>query len=130
MKLELLVRDSKIQVKHALDEVFNLAKHSCVGYLGAWTSATTKKVSELLSIPSIDRSIIAHSATSPELSESRFSNVLRTKPADDIAAKLMTQLMKGRSVGWLVHCTCSTVLSAKWSVRVHDEQSQLDSGNK
>ena len=104
LKLELLVRDSKIQVKHAMDEVLDLARHSCVGYLGCWTSATTKKVSELLSIPSIDRSIIAHSATSPELSESRFSNVLRTKPADDIAAKLMTQLMKGRlvcrAVGW------------------------------
>ena len=122
MKLELLVRDSKIQVKHALDEVFNLAQHSCVGYLGAWTSATTKKVSELLSVPSIDRSIIAHSATSTELSEYRFSNVLRTIPADDITAKLMTQLMQGRSVGRSVGSLHLPHRAAKRGSRVHGKQ--------
>ena len=95
MKLKLLVRDTKLQTEYALQEVDNLARHNCVGYIGAWKSDTTIEVSELLSIPSIDRTITAYSASSPRLSEPAFSNVLRTKESDEIQAKLMAKLMSG-----------------------------------
>ena len=94
-KLELLVEDSKNQAKHALDGALNLVQHDCVSFIGAWASGPTMKVSTFLSIPSINRAIIGPSQTSPQLSESRFSNFLRTPPSDDVAANHMAELMKG-----------------------------------
>ena len=95
VKLKLLVRDTKLQTEYALQEVDNLARHDCVGYIGAWNSGTTIEVSELLSIPSIDRAITAYSASSPRLSEPDFSNVLRTKLSDEVGTKLISKLMRG-----------------------------------
>ena len=95
VKLKLLVRDTRVQTKYALEETYNLAKHNCVGYIGAWNSGTTIEVSNLLSIPSIDRAIIAYSASSPRLSEPDFSNVLRTKESDVVPTKLIAKLMTG-----------------------------------
>ena len=102
VKLKLLVRDTKIQTKHALDEVHKLAKRGCVGYIGAWTSGLTMEVSKLLSIPSIDRAMIAYSAESPELNDPSFSNILRTKPSFEVAANMFAKLMKSQLVGCLV----------------------------
>ena len=95
VKLKLLVSDTRVQTKYALEETYNLAKRNCVGYIGAWNSGTTIEVSNLLSIPSIDRAIIAYSASSPRLSERDFSNVLRTKESDAVPTKLMAKLMTG-----------------------------------
>ena len=95
MKLELLVSDTKVQTKYALEEAYKLANHNCVGYIGAWTSGTTIEVSNWLSIPSIDRAIIAYSASSPRLSEPDFSNVLRTKESDEVPTTLIAKLMGG-----------------------------------
>ena len=95
MKLKLLVSDTKIQTKYTLEEAYSLAKRDCVGFIGAWTSGTTMQASKLLSISSIDRAIIAYSASSPRLSEPDFSNVLRTKLSDEVGTKLMTKLMRG-----------------------------------
>ena len=95
VKLKLLVSDTKTQTKYALEEAYNLAKHNCVGYIGAWNSDTTIEVSNWLSIQSINRAIIAYSASSPRLSEPDFSNVLRTKESDEVLTKLMAKLMTG-----------------------------------
>ena len=95
VKLELLVSDTKIQTKYALEEAYNLAKRNCVAFIGAWNSGTTIEVSNWLSIASIDRAIIAYSASSPRLSEPDFSNVLRTKESDEVLTKVMAKLMRG-----------------------------------
>ena len=95
VKLNLLVSDTRVQTKYALEETYNFAKHNCVGYIGAWNSGTTIEVSNLLSIPSIDRAIIAYSASSPRLSEPDFSNVLRTKQSDEVLAILIAKFMRG-----------------------------------
>ena len=101
LKLKLLVRDSKLQVKQAKAEVLKLrlAKRDCVGFIGPASSGPATEVSDLLSLGPIDRAVISYSVTSPILSESRFSNFLRTPPTDDVQAKLMAKLMKGPLFG-------------------------------
>ena len=99
MKLKLLVRDSKRQAKQAMGEAFKLIEQGCVALIGPASSGPTTEISTLMSkIPPIDRTIIGYSATSPKLSESSFSNFLRTPPADDVQAALMAILMKGLCV--------------------------------
>ena len=97
VKLELLVSDIKIQTKYALGEAYKLVKRNCVGFIGTWTSGTTIEVSKLLSIPLIDRAIISYAASSPQMSEPDFSNVLRTKESDEVVTTLMAKMMRGSS---------------------------------
>ena len=99
VKLKLLVRDTKLEAQTAANEASNLAKRGCVGFIGPWASGPTIRVSNLLSIPSIDRALIGFSATSPQLSEDEFSNFLRTKESDAVSSKLMAKLMKGPLFG-------------------------------
>ena len=101
VKLKLLVRDTKYEGQTAANEASNLAKRGCVGFIGPWASGPTIRVSNLLSIPSIDRALIGYSASSPQLSEHEFSNFLRTKQSDAVFSKLMAKLMKGPSFGLL-----------------------------
>ena len=98
MKLELLIGDSKGNAQSALAEAFRHIQHGSIGFIGPSSSGPTKEVSRWLSIPSIDRAVIGYSATSSELSDSAFSNFVRTPPTDDIPAKVMAELMKGRSI--------------------------------
>ena len=98
MKLKLLVGDSKLQVKQAKAEILRLAKRDCVGFIGPASSGPATEVSDLLSLGPIDRAVISYSATSPTLSDSRFSNFLRTAPTDDVQANLVAKLMKGMLV--------------------------------
>ena len=99
VKLKLLVRDTKLEGQTAANEASNLAKRGCVGFIGPWASGPTIRVSNLLSIPSIDRALIGFSATSPQLSEDEFSNFLRTKESDAVSSKLMAKLMEGPLFG-------------------------------
>ena len=98
VKLKLLVRDSKLQVKQAKAEVLRLAKRDCVGFIGPASFGPATEVSNLLALGPIDRAVISYSATSSTLSGSRFSNFLRTPPTDDLQANLMAKLMKGMLV--------------------------------
>ena len=109
MKLKLLVRDSKMQVKQAKAEALRLAKRDrvgpggfqmspVVGFIGPASSGSAREVSDLLSLEPIDRAVISYSATSPTLSNSRFPNFLRTPPTDDVQANLMAKLMRGMLV--------------------------------
>ena len=92
----MLIGDTKRQETLALSEAYRHFQKRSVGFIGAASSSPTVAVSKWLSIPSIDRAMISYSATSPELSEPRFSNFLRTPPSDDVPAQLMAQqLMKG-----------------------------------
>ena len=96
VKLKLLVGDTKLQVRQAQAEVLRLAKLDCVGFIGPASSALAPEVSALLSLkPRPDRATISYSVTSSELSESRFSNFLRTIPTNDVQTKLMAKLMRG-----------------------------------
>ena len=99
VKLKLLVGDTKLEAQRAANEASNLAKRGCVGFIGPWTSGSSMKVSNLLSMPSIDRAIISSSAVSPQLSTDEFSNFLRTKESDVVASKLLANLMKGQRFG-------------------------------
>ena len=102
VKLKLLVRDSKLQAKHALAEVFRLTQHDCVAFIGPASSAPTVRVADFLSIPAIDRALIGYSATSPQLSAPSFNNFVRTPPSEDILAKTMATLMAGSHVDFVV----------------------------
>ena len=95
MKLKLLVGDSKRQAKQTLAEVLRLAKHNCVGFIGAASSGPTIDASNLLSAPALDRAIISYSATSSQLSKASFANFVRTPPSDVFQSKMMATLMKG-----------------------------------
>ena len=98
VKLKILVGDSKLQAKQAKAEVLRLAKRDCVGFIGPASSGSATEVSDLLSLGPIDRAVISYSATSSTLSDSRFSNFLRTPPTDDLQANMMARLMKGMLV--------------------------------
>lgn len=89
----MLAKDSKQEEIAAISQVYTLAEYDCVAYIGPYASTPTKQVSIFTSIPLIDRAVIGFSATSTELSKPRFSNFLRTYPADDVTAKMMTSLM-------------------------------------
>lgn len=78
-----------------MELAYGLSQSHCVGFIGPYTSGSTMDVSKLLSIPSIDRALMGYSATSSQLSDSSFSNFLRTIPSDDVLAKLMANLMAG-----------------------------------
>ena len=95
LKLELLPRDTKLQVTPAVEKASILAKRGCIGFIGAWASGPTIEVSKLLALQSIDRVIVGPSAASPQLSEAKFSNFLRTGVSEDVVAKLMINLMTG-----------------------------------
>ena len=95
LKLELLPRDTKLQVTPAVEKASILAKRGCIGFIGAWASSPTIEVSKLLALQSIDRVIVGPSAASPQLSEAKFSNFLRTGVSEDVVAKLMINLMTG-----------------------------------
>ena len=95
VKLELLVGDTKLQVRQAQAEVLRLAERDCVGFIGPASSGTAKGVADWLSLPPINRAVISYSATSTQLSEPRFSNFLRTVPTNDVQAKMMAKLMRG-----------------------------------
>ena len=99
MKLKLLVGDSKRQTKQTLGEALRLAKHGCIGFIGAASSGPTIDVSTWLSVPAIDRAIISYSATSARLSEPSFTNVVRTSLSDVAQLKVIATLMKGLFVG-------------------------------
>ena len=101
VKVEMLVRDTQGQAKHAMAEAFNLIQRGCVALLGPGFSSAATEVSTLLDkMPSINRAVISATATSPTLSEPRFSNFLRTIPSDDTQAKLMAKLMKGLLISY------------------------------
>ena len=102
LQLELLVRDSKSQVKHAENEASKLVKFGCVGYTGAWASGPSIALAKLLSVESINRAIMGYSAASPQLSKDDFSNYVRTSPST--AAKLLVKLMKGLSLVYAMLC--------------------------
>ena len=95
VQLKLLVRDTKVRASSAVAEAFKLAKHDCIGFIGPGSSGPSKSVSSFLALEPIDRAVISYSATSAELSDSSFSNFLRTPPTDDVQAKLMAKLMMG-----------------------------------
>ena len=95
MKLELLIGDTKGQKNDVMAEAFRHVQHGSVVLIGPQTSAHAISVSRWLSLPSIDRALIGHSATSTKLSEPEFSNFVRTIPSDDIPAQAMAKLMKG-----------------------------------
>lgn len=95
MKLELLIGDAKGTEENALAEAFRHIQGGSVALIGAETSGQTIAVSRWLSLPLIDRVLIGHSATSPELSDNRFSKFLRTCASDNIRAEAMAKLMKG-----------------------------------
>ena len=99
MQLEMLPRDTKLQVTPAVENASILAKRGCLGFIGAWASSPTIEVSKLLALQSIDRAIIGPSAASPQLSEAAFSNFLRAGVSEDVVARLMTRLMKGWLTG-------------------------------
>ena len=95
MKLELLIGDVKAQEKNVMAAAFRHVQRGSVALIGPETSGQTIAVSRWLSLPSIDRALIGHSATSPQLSEPEFSNLVRTSPSDDIPAQAMAKLMQG-----------------------------------
>ena len=104
MKIELLIGDSKGNAQSAMAEAYRHVQHGSIGIIGPGTSGPTMEVSRWLSIPSIDRAVIGYSATSSELSESAFSNFVRTVPTDDAAANAMAKFMTGvfvTSYAWL-----------------------------
>ena len=94
-KVKMLVRDSKQGEKQAQSAASELLSTRCVGFIAAESSGPTMQVSSFLSQPTIDRSMISCSATSPKLSESKFSNFVRTPPSDAVPAQLVATLMKG-----------------------------------
>ena len=107
MKLELLVGDTKRQEKNVMVVAFRHVQRGSVALIGPETCDEAILVSRWLALPSIDRALIGHSATSPQLSEPEFSNFLRTPPSDRFAAQAMTKLMKGllvavESVFWIL----------------------------
>ena len=95
LQLELLPRDDKYQVEQTIEEILNLVKSDCIGFIGPTSSGPTIAAATLLSLPSMDRAIVGYSASSPDLSHPQFSHFTRTNPADDIPAKLTAKLMKG-----------------------------------
>ena len=100
MQLKLLVRDSKLQSKPAMEAVMQLTQDllpkRCVGFITAEASGPTIEMyKKSLSTKAIDRAMISCSATSPQLSEPSFSNFLRTPPSDNVGAEMMTTLMNG-----------------------------------
>ena len=99
LQIELLVGDSKKKGYIAVPEAHRLVQRGSVALIGPATSGPTMEVSKWLKISSTDRALIGYSATSSELSESLFSNFVRTPPLDDVPAKLMAKLMKGLLVG-------------------------------
>ena len=82
-----------------MTEMFRHVERGSVALIGPETSSQTIAVSKWLSLPSIDRALIGHIATSTKLSEQEFSNFVRTIPSDDIPAQAMVKLMKGLLVG-------------------------------
>ena len=111
VKLKLLVGDTKLEAQRAANEASNLAKSGCVGFIGPGFSGPSVRVSNLLSMPSIDRAIISYSATSPQLSTDEFSNFLRTKESDAVPAKLIAKLMTG-----LLYSVSREILQTKLSL--------------
>ena len=104
LQLELLIGDIKGQEKNAKEDMFRYVERGSVALIGPETSSQTIAVSRLLSLPSVDRALIGHSATSTKLSDSEFSKFVRTIPSDDIAAQGMAKLMKGLLVDLLRRC--------------------------
>ena len=96
VKIGLLVRDTKLQPKVAMSEVYRQVQRGSVALIGPVSSGPTMEVSRWLSIPSIDRALIGYSATSPKLSDADFSNFLRTPLSDDLPAEVMAKLIKGQ----------------------------------
>ena len=121
VQLKLLVGDSKLKVKQAKAEVLRLAKRDCVGFIGPASSGPAAEVSDLLSVGSIDRAVISYSATSSTLSDSRFSNFLRTSPTDDLQANMMAKLMKGMLVNLVIFLFLSRVQNEPCKPRTHND---------
>ena len=104
-QLELLVRDSKMQVEHAKDEASKLATFGCVGYIGPWASGASIEVAKFLSVQSINRAIVGYAASSPQLATDRFSNYVRTNPGVQTKVELVVKLIKGLCLfilGWIL----------------------------
>ena len=95
LQLELLIGDIKGREKNAMEDMFRYVEHGSVALIGPETSSQTIAVSRGLSLPSIDRALIGHSATSTKLSEPEFSNFVRTIPSDATPAQAMAKLMRG-----------------------------------
>ena len=95
LQLELLIGDIKGREKNAMEEVNRYVEHGSVALIGPETSSQTIAVSRGLSLPSVDRALIGHSATSTKLSEPEFSNFVRTIPSDATPAQAMAKLMRG-----------------------------------
>ena len=85
----------KGQEKNVMEDMFRYVERGSVALIGPETSGQAIDVSRWLSLSSIDRALIGHSATSTKLSEPEFSNFVRTIPSDDIPAQAMAKLMKG-----------------------------------
>ena len=96
MKIELLIGDSKRQSVMATQEANRLVQRGSVALIGPGSSEPTIQVSKLLSKPSVDRTLIGYSATSPALSRPKeYSHFLRTPPSASVAARLTATLMRG-----------------------------------
>ena len=93
MQLKLLVRDTKQEIKPAVEAALDLQAERCVGFITAEASGPTKEMFRILQ--NLDGAMISCAATSPQLSEPSFSNLLRTPPSDNVPAKMMATLMKG-----------------------------------
>ena len=94
-KIRLLIGDTNAKEKNVMGAAFRHIQRGSVAFIGPEASKLTVLVSTWLSVPSIDRAIIGYAATSPQLSESEFSNFVRTPPSDNEHAKLMAKLMRG-----------------------------------
>ena len=94
-KIELLIGDSKANKQSAMAETYRHVQQGSIGFIGPSTSSSTIQVSRVLSVPSIDRAVIGYSATSAILSDSAFSNFVRTVPSDDAPAKAMAKFITG-----------------------------------
>ena len=99
VQLELLIGDIKGQENHAMAQAFRHVQRDSVALIGPKTSSQTISISRWLSLPSIDRALIGHSATSTKLSEPEFSNFVRTISSDAMPAQAMAKLIKGLFAG-------------------------------
>ena len=96
IKIELLIGDSKRQSVMATQEANRLVQRGSVALIGPGSSEPTIQVSKLLSKPSVNRTLIGYSATSPALSrQQEYSNFLRTPPSTRNVARLTAKLMRG-----------------------------------
>ena len=80
-----------------------IGTRDCVAIIGPAKSTTTEDVASwLLHKPTKNRTVIGYSATSTDLSADKYTNFLRTSPADAVVARGMADLMYRKLVFGLV----------------------------